>query len=430
MYGTTDPNKYRKPKKSSGRSSHKSASQAMKDYVSALVNGGVAVQGGSVAPVVPQTPQVIAAMQPRGSAPKLDNGLSAISFKEAERNAEMGAGGGPADPSAAAADPMDALVKQLYGLANSAGSSVSGPSGLDIKKMLSGAGAAGAPYSAQIASLQHMNTGARQDTNKGTKAIQRMYKALAMDDASAGAGAVATQKQLAADINRQAAEGNTQNQQRAQALMADNAKYGGDVAAQLNSGIAKQATQNQGITTQHASAQAAAALQQGGNFNNYFQQNRSADNLEGSKRASDLITQLQGYLQGNRDKMAELAGQKSAAVSSARNSILSQITGAQQNAQKAAYGASQDRFANLLNLMKFQSDRQNQGIDNDRAAAQLQMQLNKYSDQQTTQQQRAAQQGQLSTADLIKLLSSNGVYKGKSQNDIMAAIQAIMSSSQ
>jgi hypothetical protein len=56
--------------------------------------------------------------------------------------------------------------------------------------------------------------------------------------------------------------------------------------------------------------------------------------------------------------------------------------------------------------------------------------------QQMNQQRMAAQQqsasagGQMTTADLIKLLSSNGVYKGKSQNDIMKAIQALMASQQ
>lgn len=335
-------------------------------------------------------------------------------------------GGGDASV-AGAPDPIEQAKAALYGLITSAANlpDSASYSSKDIKSMLEGAGSAASPYNAQIATIRDQNAGARQDATVGSKKIRAMYRALAKDDANMGQNAKAAQEQLASQINQQAATGNDANQQRAQALMADNAKYGGDVAAQLNSGIAQAAATEQGGNTTQAANFAAAALNQGGNFQNYFRQNKSADKLEGTTKAADLITQLQGYLQGNRDKVAELAGQGAAAVQSARSSLLSQIQSSQQKASSDAYGAKQDEIGNLSKLLNTQIGENNTNTDNQRADAQLQLQIQQAQNNAAQKQLTNQNSSTLSPDEVSKLLSSSGAFKNMTMPDIIKALQGV-----
>jgi hypothetical protein len=424
MYASSDAPKAKKTKKKSSKSKYTVASSYDPALIGQLlqqVQGAGSVGNGftgAIPPVTAALPQLAGATVAPKKSPALSMG----------NNTNYGAGNGE-HPSAtygasvADTDPIDAAMASLYKLANSAANSPSatGYSQSDVNSMLSQAGAAGNPYTAQIQTIKNQNAGAKSEATTGSKKIQAMYRALAKDDAKNGQQSINSQEQLANKINQQAATGNNANQARAQALMSDNAKYGGDVAAQLNTGIAQAATTKQAANTQQAANYAATALKQGGNFNNYFKQSQSADRLAGTNKASDLITQLQSYLQGNRDKISELAGQRSAAVTSSRASILSQIADAQGKAQSSAYDAKQDQFKNLSTLLGMQTTRQNTQDDNNRADQQLALQLQNAQDKKDSA-------GQLTSEDLLKILSSSGAYKNMGQDDIMKQIQKLLAS--
>lgn len=323
----------------------------------------------------------------------------------------------------------DDLITQMYNMIMGSSAQSAQPySDSQIKQLMSGAGSAGSPFSAQINTIKNQNTGARQDASKGTKKINAMYRALAESDAQLGQQANVTQQDLAAKINASAATGNAENQSRAQELMADNQKYGGDIAAQLNSGIAQQAVKTQGVTTGQAQNFAASALQQGATNQNYFNQNKSADLLEGANRSSDLVSQLQSFLQGNRDKIGELSGQRAAAVQAAKSSALSQIMEQQGKATDGQYTAQQDQISNLFKLMGFQDDKANRATDNQRQDLALQQQL-------AAAGAKDAGKGGLTLSGIASLLQKNGAFKDKngaslSPDEILKKLAAIAATQQ
>lgn len=223
------------------------------------------------------------------------------------------------DPFNDAIAELDALINQMTG--GTAASSHGVMNG--IKKA----------YGAQIGTIKDLNQDAREDTKLGSKEVRKMYRALqksynnaAKRESKAGASTAAQLQALGAGSADKATEAaaaiNAQNVAAAQALGAP------DIAAQLNAEVnaQQQGTANQAIA--QAGRSARTALGTSDNERKYYNTQGTTSRLEGTNRAASMYDQLQDYLEGNQNKIAEIAGQRSAALSSAA----SQMQGAQSDA--------------------------------------------------------------------------------------------------
>lgn len=223
---------------------------------------------------------------------------------------------------------------------------------LDTESMIADAlGGIKSAYGAQIGALKHQNQGARQDTKKGTKEIQAMYRALAKDMQKSGKQEAKQGANLAHQLQALGEQGAGAVTQSASDILSANAAGAGalespEILAALNADTNKQSTQLAGGAVDRANLQATNQLGMSGVNRRYFNEAAGSSKLEGTNRSADLISSLQDYLQGNRDKMAEIAGQKAQAIAAAKNSILSQASQSQGDQQ-------QQLIDNLMDLAKF-----------------------------------------------------------------------------
>jgi len=278
--------------------------------------------------------------------------------------------GGDQVDQASAEDPNADLLAQLTALAMQSGS------GLDVDAMIADAtGGINKTYGAQIGAIRHQMQGARKDTRKGKKEILKMYRALGRSEERLGR----TEKRQGMTTSRQLEQLGTNAanaaQENANELLNQNAATAGalgspDLLAQLNTPVNEQTTGIAGRATNEAARNAQQALQTSANFQKYFNESSGSARLEGTGRAADLIGQLQDYLQGSRDKIGEVAGEKAQALAAAKNQILAQASENQTDVQ-------QQNFENMMKIAGLQSDLQNTAADNQLQRDQLMAQLQK-----------------------------------------------------
>jgi hypothetical protein len=243
-------------------------------------------------------------------------------------------------------DPRQAALAQLENLI---GQQLAGNSQESLQAALDQAvGGIRKAYGAQIGTIRHQNAGARADTEKGRKKILAMYKALGKSYERTGRKEVQQGDMLADKMANLGAGRITQD---AQGMLAANAAAGQnlgspELTAELNSAVNADVGRQNLAAQQYASAEGQRALADTGVTSRYMNSQGRNVNLEGTNRAADLIGQLQDYLQGNRDKIAEIAGQRAQAVAAAKAELGSQFAASQQS----SIGDAIDNYFQLYGL--------------------------------------------------------------------------------
>jgi hypothetical protein len=233
-----------------------------------------------------------------------------------------------------------------------------------LQASLSAANAAGAPYSAEIGSLRHQNNAAKNDTKASSKHVRQMYQKLSNsynNDAkresqqSAQSAALLNNntKQAASTVNNAIQNQLTANAAQGQALGSS------DLTNNLNTQLTDTAAQNTGAIAQTGQTAANDAVGRGNIQNQFSRNSAKGARLEGTNQRADLQSQLLGYLQGNRNNIADLKGQQAGAVASARQSAL-------QSYATAVDSQNNDQISNLLSTVGAI-----QGISNDKAQNKL-----------------------------------------------------------
>ncbi len=216
-------------------------------------------------------------------------------------------------------------------------------------------------YGAQIGSVRHQMAGARKDTRQGSKEIRKMYAALARDYRK---GAKREQRQGAKDAKvlqnlgeRQADQIGAGTAKAMDQLAAISGGLGApSIMEAVAPGIEKQggdlARQARNEGTRSGTAQAELS----GTERRYINAQAGNSMLEGTNRSADLYSQLEDYLQANRDKISEIAGQRAQALAAAKSQI-------QGDFSKAQSDQLQQLIENKMNLAQLRRQMQNDAWD-------------------------------------------------------------------
>ena len=258
---------------------------------------------------------------------------------------------GPAGPSA-----DQELLAQLDALMNQG--MIGNPAQLQAA-LSEAAGGIKQAFGAQIGSIRNQNQGARADTAEGSKEIRAMYNALARDYRKSAKleakGGKKFGKTLAGMGSKQARDIGAGTSK----IMSENSALAAgleapDLAQELNQSVAEQGQRLQGNAIGGAAREGRAAATQSNVERQYLNSMAPNTNLEGTNRAADLYSQLQDYLQANRDKITELAGARAAALAQSKASIQGSY---QQQSQDALQDLINNKMA-LANLRMQMQDAQ------------------------------------------------------------------------
>lgn len=276
----------------------------------------------------------------------------------------------------------DGSLSAINALMELAGSAPTpGAGGIDIAAIMkNAAGAAGKPFTAQIQSTRNQNERAKADTGESAQKIRKLYRSLSKSkqaDAVRESEQSMETAQAVTDMGQASAEQlAAQNQARLNESAAQAAALGsGDLAATLSSEInANTAENTQGIVS-GASAAANTMAERGDSERRYLNRSAGNDRLTGTNRAADLFRDLQDYLQGNRDKISELRGQKSAAIGAAQQEGAAAAASAQSDLYSQQYQAHQDMLQNQMALLGMKTDLQQQDFSNNLSLQELALKL-------------------------------------------------------
>lgn len=218
--------------------------------------------------------------------------------------------------------------------------------------------AASAQFDPQIAAIQRAMSSAQDRANTNKTELGNMFNALSTSlkgdvpvlnqTFAQGNQDISNQfKQLQNQISQQYADVNTQEQQLMQRLNLQAASP--DVLAQQNSDQAL--VQSQQAQSKQDTLDALKLLQTGAvNFSN---QGADIANIEGTQRQSDLMTELEQYLQGASGQISDLQGAK-------QNSYLSTLADLTNQSQQGQNQQNQQLFDRLLEIAKLQQSMQQQ----------------------------------------------------------------------
>lgn len=279
-----------------------------------------------------------------------------------------------------------ATLDAINALMQMAGQVPSGGGGIDIAGIMKkAAGAAAAPFNAQINTTRNQNQRAKADTKNSSKEIRKMYRALARSNNRAAGRESDQSMQSAQQIQDMSAasadELSADNASRLNKAAAQSAALGsGDLATTLSADINDNTAEGSRQITELGNQAATSTANRGEAERRYLSRQGQNMKLTGTNRAADLFGDLQDYLQGNRDKIGELRGQQAAAVGQARSAAASQAASAQSQSQAQAMAAHQQMLENQMALLGMKTGLQQQDFDNnlsqeELALKQLQLQL-------------------------------------------------------
>jgi len=264
-----------------------------------------------------------------------DKNNTASLLEGALMGAGMGASQGRPKQTARGPSADQELLAQLDALMNQGG--MIGDPGQLQAALSEAAGGIKKAFGAQIGSIRNQNQGARADTAEGSKEIRAMYNALAKDyrkgaklEAKGGKKFGKTLAGMGAKQAKDIGAGTSRIMEENSALSAG--LEAPDLAQELNTSVADQGQRLQGNAINAANREGRAAAGQSNIERRYLNTMAPNTNLEGTNRAADLYSQLQDYLQNNRDKISELAGARAAALAQSKASIQGSYSSQQSDA--------------------------------------------------------------------------------------------------
>ena len=286
---------------------------------------------------------------------------------------------GKKDPNTApVAEEFDnGTLDAINALMEMAGSVPSSGGGIDIAGIMKeAAGSAAKPFNAQIDTTRNQNQRAKADTKDSSKAVRRMYRALAQSNTRAAGReseqATESAQNMQAMSQASADELAADNAARLNESAAQSAALGsGDLAATLATDVNANTSEGARQLAESAGTASTEMMNRGEAERRYLNRQGQNAKLTGTNRAADLFGDLQDYLQGNRDKIGELAGQRAAAVGEARSSAAAQAASAQAASAGQAQAAHQQMFENQMALLGMKTDLQQQDFDNNMSMEEL-----------------------------------------------------------
>lgn len=317
------------------------------EEIAQMMSGG---QGQMMGPEIPEQNPLASFFgggDTSGTPNTSQNGLESLLLGPMQQ--EMG-------PVAPQLTPEQMQLQQLSALNDMLMGSIGSAEGLE-EALAQASQGINQQYGSQINLLKQQNQGARQDTKAGTKEIRQMYAALRRDYNRASRdenkqGRAAAQRlenlgtRQSENINSSANDLLLQNAAAAAGLESP------ELAAELNAKVVEQSQGAGERAITDAGREAALQEKYTSNDAGYLRGQGANVLLEGTNRSSDLIGQLQDYLQMNRAKIGDIAGQRAQALAQAQSQI---------------QGSFQDNSAQVLN----------QVFDNALAMANLNMAMNR-----------------------------------------------------
>lgn len=267
-------------------------------------------------------------------------------------------------------DAINALMEM-------AGSVPSSGGGIDIASIMKeAAGSAAKPYNAQIQTTRNQNQRAKADTKDSSQAVRKMYRALAQSNTRAAGReseqATESAQNMQAMSQASADELASDNAARLNESAAQSAALGsGDLAATLATDVNANTSEGARQLAESAGTASTEMMNRGEAERRYLNRQGQNAKLTGTNRAADLFGDLQDYLQGNRDKIGELSGQRAAAVGEARSSAAASAASAQTASAEQAQAAYQQMLENQMALLGMKTDLQQQDFDNNMSMEEL-----------------------------------------------------------
>lgn len=225
-------------------------------------------------------------------------------------------------------------------------------------------------YAGEINAIRANNGAARKDTAKARREITAMYNGLAKSYGRDSSDAIKAGNTEAAGMMGLAKQANstiTKDQ-----LATTNQE------AQMLKDLGQQETADQIIepdfenlkkitaeNTQHGQRKASTSKELAGADARYFTRGAAGARFEGTGRSADLLSQLQDYVRGNRQQIAQIAGQRSRDIAENKTNVME----AQSEAQAKADAELWDRVQQMANLKLRREDINN---DNQLAASKFQ----------------------------------------------------------
>lgn len=263
--------------------------------------------------------------------------------------------------------PIQIALAQLDELLNNSVPMPEAPSEQDLQTALEEA-AAGIrqQYGAQIGSIRNQNQGAREDVAEGSAAIQQLYRGLDRSFRKAGKAEARQGRNLSNQLQNIGERGaqavTSQAKEMNDAALAGAAGLGlAGLGSELTNKTNANAQQLGNRSISRGTNAATATSRIAGNNRTFFNTSGKAARLEGVNRSADMYADLQDYLQANRDQIAQLAGERAAAIAQAKAGIQSGFAGAQSDYYDMATEQQQSLFDNKLALLDLAIQAENQG---------------------------------------------------------------------
>lgn len=195
-------------------------------------------------------------------------------------------------------------------------------------------------FNPQIGLIRKQSAGAREDTRVGANQIRQMYAALQRNYQRVAKNQAARGEKHVQDLNDIGVRTQNQVNKNAASIINQNAAIGSalgspELAQELNK-PAEQRMQNAANRAASASQrQQALSSNLSANQGRYLGSQGVNVVLEGTNRAADLYSQLQDFLDANRAKIGELAGQKALAIADLTSKLQNSFTDNTSDMQKA-----------------------------------------------------------------------------------------------
>lgn len=235
-------------------------------------------------------------------------------------------------------------------------------------------------YRNDINAIQGQNKRARKDTAANRKEVEQLYNVLAKNFQKEQGEALAQGEQLAGMMQEisQGAASNVQDLVSQLAAEQNELAQGLGIEAALPSmgedQIPQATTDITGILGEGAE-DANRMLGFAGNQMQWLQSGETGSRMEGANRSTELLRDMQDFIQGNRDKISGLRGQRGREIAGNKDDIMAAVAEMQANADEQLWDqltkyaemkldVENTQFDNDLALKKYRSGIKQDNIEN------------------------------------------------------------------
>lgn len=184
-------------------------------------------------------------------------------------------------------------------------------------------------YAAEIGAIRSNNGAARKDTKNARRQIEAMYNGLArtygrdaQDATAQGTKDAAAMMGLANDANATIKNNQQDVSNSEMKMLSDLGIQDAAKNSDIITGDFERTKKTTAENTQHGQRKASSAKEMQAANAQYFQRSAGGAQFEGAGRSADLLAQLQDYIRGNRNQIAQLKGKRATDIASNKSSVM------------------------------------------------------------------------------------------------------------